>query len=69
MCDIYIYIYICFTLLMHAKCGVPSTLCWKIGKISTSIELFGFNFADKNLKLPNLSIHLFVILQKSLEVY
>ena len=61
--------YICLTSLMRAKCGVPSTLCWKIGKISTSIELFGFNFADNNLKLPNLSIHPFVILQKSLEVH
>ena len=54
---------------MRAKCGVPSTLCWKIGKISTSTELFGFNFADNNLKLPNLSIHAFVIIQKSLEVH
>ena len=53
----------------YAKCGVPWTLCWKIGKISTSTELFGFNFADNNLKLPNLSIHAFVIIQKSLEVH
>ena len=60
---------ICLTSLMHAKCGVPSTLCWKIGKISTSTELFGFNFADNNLKLPNLLIHAFVIIQKSLEVH
>ena len=60
---------ICLTSPMRAKCGVPSTLCWKIGKISTSTELFGFNFADNNLKLPNLSIHAFVIIQKSLEVH
>ena len=60
---------ICLTSLTRAKCGVPSTLCWKIGKISTSTELFGFNFADNNLKLPNLSIHAFVIIQKSLEVH
>ena len=51
------------------KCGVPSTLCWKIGKISTSTDLFGFNFVDNNSKLPNLSIHAFVIIQKSLEVH
>ena len=57
------------TSLTRAKCGVPSTLCWKIGKISTSTELFGFNFADNNLKLRNLSIHAFVIIQKSLEVH
>ena len=62
-------ILICLTSLTRAKCGVPSTLCWKIGKISTSTELFGFNFADNNLKLPNLSIHAFVIIQKSLEVH
>ena len=61
--------HICLTSLTRAKCGVPSTLCWKIGKISTSTELFGFNFADNNLKLPNLSIHAFVIIQKSLEVH
>ena len=61
--------YICLTSLTRAKCGFPSTLCWKIGKISTSTELFGFNFADNNLKLPNLSIHAFVIIQKSLEVH
>ena len=61
--------FICLTSLTRAKCGVPSTLCWKIGKISTSTELFGFNFADNNLKLPNLSIHAFVIIQKSLEVH
>ena len=60
---------ICLTLLTHAKCSVPSTLCWKVGKISTSTELFGFNFADNNLKLPNLSIHAFVILQKPVEVH
>ena len=61
--------YICLTSLTRAKCGVPSTLCWKIGKISISTELFGFNFADNNLKLPNLSIHAFVIIQKLLEVH
>ena len=51
------------------KMRVPSTLCWKIGKISSSTKLFGFNFADNNLKLPNLLIHAFVILQKLLEIH
>ena len=32
--------YICLTSLTHAKCGVRSTLCWKILNISGSIELF-----------------------------
>ena len=31
---------ICLTSLTHAKCGIPSTLCWKIPNISGSIELF-----------------------------
>ena len=62
-------IYICLTSLTRAKCGARSTLYWKILNISTSTELFGFNFADNNLKLPNLSIHAFVIIQKSLEVH
>ena len=31
---------ICLTSLMRAKCGVRSTLCWKIPNISGSIELF-----------------------------
>ena len=31
---------ICFTSLTCAKCGIPSTLCWKIPNISGSIELF-----------------------------
>ena len=61
--------FICLTSLTHAKCGTRSTLCWKILNISTSTELFGFNFADNNLKLPNLSIHAFVIIQKSQEVH
>ena len=47
----------------------PQPCVGKLGKISTSTELFGFNFADNNLKLPNLSIHAFVIIQKSLEVH
>ena len=33
-------LYICLTLLTCAKCGVRSTLCWKILNISGSIELF-----------------------------
>ena len=37
---VYIYIYICLTSLTRAKCGVRSTLCWKIPNISASIELF-----------------------------
>ena len=32
--------YICLTSLTRAKCGIPSTLCWKIPNISGSIELF-----------------------------
>ena len=31
---------ICLTSLTRAKCGIPSTLCWKIPNISGSIELF-----------------------------
>ena len=31
---------ICLTSLTCAKCGVRSTLCWKIPNISGSIELF-----------------------------
>ena len=31
---------ICLTLLTRAKCGVRSTLCWKIPNISGSIKLF-----------------------------
>ena len=61
--------YICLTSVTRVKCGIRSTLCWKIGNISGSTELFGLKFPDSNLKLPNLSIHAFVILQKSLEVH
>ena len=32
--------HICLTSLTRAKCGVRSTLCWKIPNISGSIELF-----------------------------
>ena len=32
--------FICLTSLTRAKCGIPSTLCWKIPNISGSIELF-----------------------------
>ena len=35
-----IFLIICLTSLTHAKCGVRSTLCWKIPNISGSIELF-----------------------------
>ena len=31
---------ICLTSLTRAKCGIRSTLCWKILNISGSIELF-----------------------------
>ena len=31
---------ICLTSLTRAKCGIPSTWCWKILNISGSIELF-----------------------------
>ena len=34
------YNFICLTSLTCAKCGVRSTLCWKIPNISGSIELF-----------------------------
>ena len=65
----YYAVCICLTSVKHAKCGVRSTLCWKNGNISSSTELFGLKFVDSNLKLPNLSIHAFVVLQKSLEVH
>ena len=32
---------ICPTSVTRVKCGVCSTLCWKIGNISGSTELFG----------------------------
>ena len=32
--------YIRLTSLTRAKCGIPSTLCWKIPNISGSIQLF-----------------------------
>ena len=32
---------ICLTSVTCVKCGVRSTLCWKIGSISGSTELFG----------------------------
>ena len=31
---------ICLTSLTRAKCGICSTLCWKIANISGSTELF-----------------------------
>ena len=31
---------ICLTSLTRAKCGTRSTLCWKVGNISGSTELF-----------------------------
>ena len=31
---------ICLTSLTRAKCGTRSTLCWKVGNISSSTELF-----------------------------
>ena len=36
----YDMIYICLTSLTRAKCGTRSTLCWKVGNISGSTELF-----------------------------
>ena len=33
-------ILICLTSLTRAKCGTRSTLCWKLGNISGSTELF-----------------------------
>ena len=32
--------HICLTSVTRAKCGIRSTLCWKIGNISGSTELF-----------------------------
>ena len=34
------YKYICLTSVTGAKCGIRSTLCWKIANISGSTELF-----------------------------
>ena len=33
--------YICPISVTRVKCGIRSTLCWKIGNISGSTELFG----------------------------
>ena len=38
--DTHTHIYICLTSVTRAKCGICSTLCWKIPNISGSIELF-----------------------------
>ena len=38
---VYKYIYICLTSDTRVKCGIRSTLCWKIGNISGSTELLG----------------------------
>ena len=54
--------YICLTSVTHVKCSIRLTLCWIIGNISGSTELFG-------LKLPKLSIHTLVMLQKGLEIH
>ena len=35
---------ICLTSVTHAKCGIRSTLCWKIPNISGSIKLLHCNF-------------------------
>ena len=34
-------IYICLTSVTRVKCGVCSTLCWKIANISRSTDIFG----------------------------
>ena len=60
---------ICLTSLTRAKCGVRSTLCWKIPNISGSIELFCIVILHYGLKLHKLSNHTFVILQKWLEIH
>ena len=36
----HVNVYICLTSLTCAKCGTRSTLCWKVGNISGSTELF-----------------------------
>ena len=35
------YIYICPISVTRVKCGIRSTLCWKIGNISGSTDIFG----------------------------
>ena len=37
--------YICTFSVTCVKCGIRSTLCWKIGNISGSTELFGLEGA------------------------
>ena len=33
-CNIYILICICLTSVTRVKCGIRSTVCWKVGNIS-----------------------------------
>ena len=56
--------YICLTSLTCVKCGVRSTLCWEIGNISGSSELFCIVILDYGVKLHKLSIYTLVMLQK-----
>ena len=39
--NFYLLLWICLTSVNRVKCSVCSTLCWKIGNISGSTELFG----------------------------
>ena len=56
--------YICPISVTRVKCDIRSTLCWKIGNISGSTDFFWAVIADGDLKLPKLSIHTLVMLQK-----
>ena len=55
---------ICLTSVTHAKCGIHSTLCWKVGNISFWVVIL-----DYGLKLHKLSIYTLVMLQKWLEIH
>ena len=50
--------------LTCVKCGIRSTLCRKISNIAGSTKLFAVVILNGGLKLPKLSIHTLVMLQK-----
>ena len=60
---------ICLTSVTRVKCGIRATLCWKIANISGSTELSLIVILDSGFKLPKLSIHTLVMLEKGLEIH
>ena len=63
------HIYMCLTSVTRVKYGIRSTLCWKTWNISGFTELSLIVILDYGLKLPKLSIHTLVMLEKGLEIH